>query len=103
MKINKDSLSMRAKNIANMKDVNVNIVYSRYFFDCFLKRLSISCYADKFVLKGGLFLSSVLGIDKRFTIDIDFILRTLENIFSLTIHTSKLLMLTSLKVVNTYV
>lgn len=56
MKINKDSLSMRAKNIANMKDVNVNIVYSRYFFDCFLKRLSISCYADKFVLKGGLFL-----------------------------------------------
>lgn len=78
MKINKDSLSMRAKNIANMKDVNVNVVYSRYFFDCFLKRLSISCYADKFVLKGGLFLSSVLGIDKRFTIDIDFILRKIR-------------------------
>lgn len=78
MKINKDSLSMRAKNIANKKDVNVNVVYSRYFFDCFLKRLSISCYADKFVLKGGLFLSSVLGIDKRFTIDIDFILRKIR-------------------------
>lgn len=29
MKINKDSLSMRAKNIANKKDVNVNVVYSR--------------------------------------------------------------------------
>ena len=42
MKINKDSLSMRAKNIANKKDVNVNVVNSRYFFDCFLKRLSIS-------------------------------------------------------------
>ncbi len=35
MKINKDSLSMRAKNIANMKDVNVNIVYSRYFLTVF--------------------------------------------------------------------
>ena len=35
MKINKDSLSMRAKNIANKKDVNVNIVYSRYFLTVF--------------------------------------------------------------------
>ena len=30
------------------------------------------------MLKGWLFLSSVLGIDKRFTIDIDFILRKIR-------------------------
>ena len=52
MKNNKNSLSIRAKNIAKEKNISVNIVYSRYFFDCFLKRLSVSPYAKKFVLKG---------------------------------------------------
>ena len=52
MKINKNSLSIRAKNIAKEKNIGVNIVCSRYFFDCFLKRLSVSPYAKKFVLKG---------------------------------------------------
>ncbi len=53
-------------------------MYSRYFFDCFLKRLSFSPYAGKFVLKGGLFLSSFLGIENRATMDIDFIVRRIR-------------------------
>lgn len=44
----------------------------------FLKRLSLSPYSDRFVLKGGLFLSSVLGIENRATIDIDFITRKIR-------------------------
>lgn len=65
MRINRDSLSARAGSIAKEKGVSANVVYSRYFFDCFLKRLSVSSYAGKFVLKGGLFLSAVLGIENR--------------------------------------
>lgn len=78
MKINKDSLSMKAKSIAKEKGISINVVYSRYFFNCFLKRLSFSPYSEKFVLKGGLFLSSMLGIENRFTMDIDFILRKIH-------------------------
>ena len=78
MKINKDSLSMKAKSIAKEKGISINVVYSRYFFDCFLKRLSFSPYSEKFVLKGGLFLSSMLGIENRSTMDIDFILRRIH-------------------------
>lgn len=78
MKINKDSLSMKAKSIAKEKGISINVVYSRYFFDCFLKRLSFSPYSEKFVLKGGLFLSSMLGIENRSTMDIDFILRKIH-------------------------
>ena len=78
MKINKDSLSMKAKSIAKEKGIGINVVYSRYFFDCFLKRLSFSPYAEKFVLKGGLFLSSMLGIENRSTMDIDFVLRKIH-------------------------
>lgn len=78
MRINRDSLSARAGSIAKEKGVSANVVYSRYFFDCFLKRLSVSSYAEKFVLKGGLFLSSVLGIENRTTMDIDFIVRRIR-------------------------
>lgn len=78
MKINKDSLSMKTKSIAKEKGISINVVYSRYFFDCFLKRLSFSPYSEKFVLKGGLFLSSMLGIENRSTMDIDFILRKIH-------------------------
>ena len=78
MKINKDSLSAKAGNIAKKRKISANVVYSRYFFDCFLKRLSISPYAERFVLKGGLFLSSVLGIENRSTMDIDFVVRRIR-------------------------
>ena len=78
MRINRDSLSARAGSIAKEKGVSANVVYSRYFFDCFLKRLSLSPYSERFVLKGGLFLSSVLGIENRATMDIDFIVRRIR-------------------------
>lgn len=78
MVINRDSLSARVGSIAKEKGISANVVYSRYFFDCFLKRLSVSSYAEKFVLKGGLFLSSVLGIENRATMDIDFIVRRIR-------------------------
>ena len=55
-----------------------------FFFDAFLKRLAASKYADKFVFKGGFFLSTSLGINLRSKMDIDFLLRkmnlTMENI-----------------------
>ncbi len=78
MRVNRDSLSARASNIAKEKGISANVVYSRYFFDCFLKRLSVSPYAEKFVLKGGLLLSSLFGIENRVTMDIDFIVRRIR-------------------------
>lgn len=74
MKINKDSLKSRANNIANKFGISQNVVYSRFFYDAFLKRLSNSKYKDKFILKGGLYLSCIFGIESRSTMDIDFYL-----------------------------
>ena len=78
MKINKDSLKARANNIAREMNISQNIVYNRFFFDAFLARLAISKYQDKFILKGGLYLSSVLGIDSRSTMDMDFCVQKLS-------------------------
>lgn len=41
----------------------------------FLRRLSLSKYADNLVLKGGLFLFVLSGFESRATIDVDFLLR----------------------------
>lgn len=78
MQINKNSLKARANNLSNKLGISQNIVYNRFFFDAFLARLSISPYKDKFVLKGGLYLSSVLGIDTRSTMDMDFYIKHLS-------------------------
>lgn len=72
MRINKDSLKARANNIAKKYSVSQNIIYDRFFFDAFLARLAASPYKDSLVLKGGIYLSSLLGIENRSTVDIDF-------------------------------
>jgi predicted nucleotidyltransferase component of viral defense system len=74
MRINKQSLQARTVSIASGKGVLPNVVYARFFFDAFLARLAVSPFRDRFVLKGGLFLSSLYGIDNRSTVDIDFLL-----------------------------
>ena len=78
MKINKDSLKARANNIAREMNISQNIIYNRFFFDAFLARLAVSKYQDKFILKGGLYLSSVLGVDSRSTMDMDFCVQKLS-------------------------
>ena len=59
MKINKDFLKARANNISARLGIPQNVVYNRFFYDAFLSRLAKSKYKNHFVLKGGLYLSSV--------------------------------------------
>ncbi|TCT15988.1 nucleotidyltransferase AbiEii toxin of type IV toxin-antitoxin system [Natranaerovirga pectinivora] len=40
-------------------------------FERFLERLSISDYNDKFILKGGMLIAALVGIDNRATMDMD--------------------------------
>lgn len=40
-------------------------------YDRFLERLSKSKYRDNFILKGGFYLSTLFGVEKRATMDID--------------------------------
>ena len=73
--INKDSLKAKANNISKEMNIAQNVVYNRFFYDAFLSRLAVSAYKNKLILKGGLYLSSILGIDTRSTMDIDFYLK----------------------------
>jgi len=68
---NSQSLKDRAKNIATKNGISVQEVTQNYMFERILERLSVSKYSNNFILKGGLLLSSIIGIDTRTTMDMD--------------------------------
>lgn len=68
---NVQALKDKAKNCANKNNLSVQQVLQNYMFERFLERLSKSKYNDKFIIKGGLLLSSIMGINVRTTMDID--------------------------------
>lgn len=68
---NAKSLMDNARNLAQKCDITTNEVLQNYMFERILERLSISKYKNNFILKGGLLLSSIMGIDIRTTMDMD--------------------------------
>lgn len=68
---NVQSLKDRANNFAKENSLTVQKVLQNYMFERFLERLSFSEYKEKLIIKGGLLLSSIIGIKLRSTMDID--------------------------------
>ena len=71
------SMRMKAliRNIAKEKNINSAVVLRNYMLERLLERISKSKYKDNFVLKGGMLVASIVGIDSRATIDLDATLR----------------------------
>lgn len=72
---NAKSLMDKLKNLAKTCNITVNEALQNYMFERILERLSISKYKNNFILKGGLLLSSIMGIDIRTTMDMDTCIR----------------------------
>lgn len=68
---NAKSLMDKARNLAQKCNITTNEILQNYMFERILERLSISKYKNNFILKGGLLLSSIMGIDIRTTMDMD--------------------------------
>lgn len=69
----KTSTQLKAKirNIAQRKNIKPEVVLRNYMLERFLERIANSKYANNFILKGGLLISSLVGIDARSTMDMD--------------------------------
>lgn len=65
------SLKAKIRNLSRNKDMSAQVVLQNYMFERFLERLSKSEYRDKFILKGGLLIAALVGIDNRATMDMD--------------------------------
>lgn len=71
------SLKSKIKNYAKDNDIAAQVVLQNYMFECFLARLSKSKYRDKFVVKGGMLVAAIVGLDTKSTMDLDTTLRNL--------------------------
>ena len=87
MKRNAMSLKAIINNIAKENKVSAQSVLQTYMLERLLERISISKYKDNFILKGGMLISAMLGIDSRTTMDIDTTIKgfklTEENIINI--------------------
>lgn len=59
------------RNISKKTGVNPNSLLQMCLFEGVLEKLSKSNYSENFILKGGLLISSFIGIDMRSTMDMD--------------------------------
>lgn len=73
------SVLARLKNKAKESGRSYQLCLQLFCQEEFLRRLEKSKYAEKLVLKGGLFLYSLTDFDSRVTVDVDFLLRQIPN------------------------
>ena len=71
------SLKARIRNIARQKNIPAQVILQNYMFERLLVRLSASDYKEKFVLKGGMLVAAIVGLDNRATMDMDTTLKNL--------------------------
>lgn len=74
---NRDSLKAKASNLSNKTNIPNKYLIQNFMFEALLKRISVSKYKDKFIIKGGLLLSSIFGVNLRSTMDLDTTLKGL--------------------------
>ena len=75
---NRDSLKAKASNLSNKINIPNKYLIQNFMFEALLKRISKSKYKDKFIIKGGLLLSSIFGVNLRSTMDLDTTIKGLS-------------------------
>ena len=63
------------RNISKKTGINPNSLLQMCLFEGILEKLSKSKYSKNFILKGGLLISSLIGVDMRSTMDMDTTIR----------------------------
>ena len=71
------SLKAKIRNIAKQKNIPAQVILQNYMFERLLVRLAASEYKEKFVLKGGMLVAAIVGLDNRATMDLDTTLKNL--------------------------
>lgn len=64
-------LKDKIRNLAKEKSADAQILMRTYMMERLLERISISEYKKNFILKGGLLIASLVGLDFRSTMDVD--------------------------------
>lgn len=86
---NRDSLKAKISKLVAKTNISNKYIIQTFMFEALLKRISVSEYKDKFIIKGGLLLSSIFGVNLRSTMDLDTTIKglplnmqTIENVIN---------------------
>ncbi len=71
MQLTPEQVKGRIKNFARQNNTDARILMRIYMMERFLERVSISEYKDNFIIKGGILVTSMVGVSLRSTMDID--------------------------------
>ena len=63
------------RNLSKEKNVQAEIILRNFMLERLLERISMSPFRDKFILKGGMLVAAMVGIDTRSTMDMDATIR----------------------------
>lgn len=70
-------LKDKVRNISKSDSRVAQALLRNFIMERFLERVSVSRYKDRFILKGGMLVASIVGVDMRATMDIDATIRAL--------------------------
>lgn len=73
----KNAMQLKAsiKKIAMENKISAQLVMQNYMLERLLERISLSSYNKKIILKGGLLIASMVGLQSRATMDMDATVR----------------------------
>lgn len=70
-----NQLKALIRNLSKEKSVQAEIILRNFMLERLLERISLSSFSDKFILKGGMLIAAMVGIDTRSTMDMDATIR----------------------------
>ena len=59
------------RNLSKKKSADAHMLMRNYMMERFLERISLSEYKNQFILKGGMLVAAMVGLDARATMDLD--------------------------------
>ena len=71
-------LKALVRNMSGGDGTKAQIIIRNYIMERFLERMSVSEYRDNLILKGGVLISALVGIDNRSTMDVDTTIKNLQ-------------------------
>ena len=63
------------RNLSKEKSVQAEIILRNFMLERLLERIALSPFREKFILKGGMLVAAMVGIDTRSTMDMDATIR----------------------------
>ena len=73
--LTKEQVKGKIKNIAKNNKADARILLRMYMMERFLERVAVSSHSDGFIIKGGILVTSMVGVSMRSTMDIDTTIR----------------------------